>query len=206
MDISMLKEVVAESKPKDVDNYVKDILDKSQENQGLNPSKMDEDLPNAYSFLPSGGNWEGKKGDSTWRPNPETVPDPENKKGGNPEGKSWKELQEKHNIDGVEFKEGDPNFNPVSKEDVEIDNFTEDRTTNFQQADEKCAEKWNQEAKEGKTDWTPRDISNFRKTEGYTWHECRDCKTLQLVPREIHNNVPHAGGISEIKQQNRMQA
>ena len=33
----------------------------------------------------------------------------------------------------------------------------------------------------------------------YTWHECKDCEILLKVPTEIHGNVPHAGGISEVK-------
>jgi len=30
----------------------------------------------------------------------------------------------------------------------------------------------------------------------YVFHECADGRTVQLVPREIHDNVPHAGGVS----------
>ena len=33
----------------------------------------------------------------------------------------------------------------------------------------------------------------------YVWHESPDCKTLELIPTEIHHNVTHTGGISLIK-------
>lgn len=36
-----------------------------------------------------------------------------------------------------------------------------------------------------------------RKT--YVWHESTDCKTLELVPTEVHHNVSHTGGISLVK-------
>lgn len=39
------------------------------------------------------------------------------------------------------------------------------------------------------------------KENKYTWHEKSDCKTMQKVPTEVHGNVRHEGGISEIKSQ-----
>ena len=33
----------------------------------------------------------------------------------------------------------------------------------------------------------------------YVWHESPDCKTLELIPTEIHHNIQHTGGISLIK-------
>lgn len=36
-----------------------------------------------------------------------------------------------------------------------------------------------------------------RKT--YVWHENTDCKTLDLIPTEIHGNLSHTGGISIMK-------
>lgn len=204
MEFKLLKDIISTDslKPKKMSDYIKNILQKSE---SLSDSKLGRSEFNSESdrkhYLPSGGMWEGEKGNSKWQPNLETVPDPENKKGGNPDGKTYEEIFDKHNIDGIEFNDGDPDFSPVSKAEVEIDNFTTDRSRNFPQADTKCAEQWNTEGKDGKSDWTARDIANFRKEESYTWHECSDCKTMQLVPKEVHNNVPHSGGISEMKKQ-----
>lgn len=153
-------------------------------------------------FIPkSGGKWEGEEGNSKWKPDPEVVPDPENGKNGNPDGKTWKEILDEHGIDGIPFKDGYPDFSEVSQGNVEIDDFSTERWKNFAQADIKMAEEWSKSGKDGKTDWTAADVAQWRKDNNYTWHEHQDCKTLQLVPCEIHNNIPHEGGISVKKQE-----
>ena len=48
-------------------------------------------------------------------------------------------------------------------------------------------------------EFSPEDVAKWRKENGYTWHECKDMKTMQKVPSEVHNNIPHSGGISEAK-------
>lgn len=35
--------------------------------------------------------------------------------------------------------------------------------------------------------------------EGYVWHHVEDGKTMQLIPQEIHNNFPHTGGASGLR-------
>lgn len=134
------------------------------------------------------GHWESEKGDSVWKPNKEDIPPCSN-----PEGKTWGEILKEHKTDGIEYKDGKPDFSPVAKAEVQIDDFTGNRAKNFEQADEKLA-------KEKKC--SPEEIKQWRKENNYTWHECSDCKTMQLVPSEIHNNMPHAGGIYEYKNKN----
>ena len=73
------------------------------------------------------------------------------------------------------------------------------RYGNFTQADIKCSEKWNTEAKDGKTDWTARDICNWRHENRCSWHEKCDRKTMELVPYEIHSYFIHSGGVSECR-------
>lgn len=46
---------------------------------------------------------------------------------------------------------------------------------------------------------SPREVAQWRKENHYTWHECKDMKTMQKVPSVVHNNIPHSGGISEAK-------
>lgn len=140
-----------------------------------------------------GGKWEGERGNSKWCPDRDVIP---NKQGTNPENKTWGEILDENGIDGVDFKDGEPDFSEIAKDEVEIDDFTDDRDSNFAQADEKLAEKWGV---------SPREIKAYREENGYTWHECGDCKTLQLVPREVHGNISHKGGISAIKAQNKME-
>lgn len=149
------------------------------------------------SLIPrTGGKWTGEPGNSTWIPDPERIP-PE-KSGNperpysNPENLPWKEILKKYGIDGIEFKDGEPDFSEISRGSVEIDDFTDDRSSNFEQADEKMAEQ---------RGCSPEEVEQWRKEHNYTWHECSDCKTMQKVPNEVHANVPHSGGVSEYKSQ-----
>lgn len=70
---------------------------------------------------------------------------------------------------------------------------------NFEQCDQKCAEKCNNEAKDGRTDCTARDVATYRDKNKPSWHECNDMKTCELVPKSIHSACTHLGGVSECK-------
>ncbi len=149
---------------------------------------------NLNRMLPeNGGVWEGEKGDSIWKPNRDEIP---KKPPGNDE--TWGEILDKYGVEGIEFKDGEPDFTPFAEGTVEIDDFTEDRNANFTQADEQLAEQWTAEGKDGK-EWSAQDIKDYRKENNLSWHERSDTKTLDLVPQEVHGNVPHSGGISVIK-------
>ena len=135
------------------------------------------------------GEWEGIRGESKYIPLDEKI----------------KELLSKYGMDGVDYRDGIPDFSKCSEATVEIDNMSEKRTGpcgNFEQCDQKCAERWNEEGKDGKTDWTARDVANWRRENGYSWHECNDRKTCQLVPTEINDYFGHFGGVGECKKAN----
>lgn len=178
----------------DLDAPVRDLAEESnsrplegEDNGGF----VEEHLPIVYSRCPiegHGGHWEGERGDSRWDPERETTPTTYN-----PNEKTWGEILDEHGIDGVDYKDGEPDFSDVSKGDVKIDDFTDDRDSNFSQADEKLAEQ---------KGCSPEDVKKWRKENGYTWHECGDCESMQKVPSEVHNNMPHSGGISEYKKRN----
>lgn len=131
------------------------------------------------------GEWDGEQGDSTWHPDGDYVPQKKN-----PDGQSWQEIQETFEIDGVQYRDGYPVFDDVSKGNVEISDFTTDRNKNFTQADLQLAEQ---------KGCSPEDVEKWRKNNSYTWHECQDMKTMQKVPCIVHNNIPHSGGVSEAK-------
>lgn len=83
-----------------------------------------------------------------------------------------------------------------------IDNMSENRYGkggNFEQCDQKCADQWNKEGRDGKNDWTARDVANWRKENGYTWHERNDMKTCDLIPTKINDYFGHLGGVGECK-------
>lgn len=135
---------------------------------------------------PENGKYLGEIGESKYIPN-----DPEAKK----------QLAER-GVDGIEYKNGIPDFKPVSEATVVIDNMSEKRYGkggNFEQCDKKCAEQWNIEGRENRTDWSPRDVANYRAENKLTWHECNDMKTCELVPQSIHRVCTHLGGVSECR-------
>lgn len=133
------------------------------------------------------GSWEGERGNSKWIPEKDYIP-----LKSNPEGKSWGEIMREYNIDSIPFKDGEPDFSEVSKGDVKIEPFTENRDDNFDRADIELAKQ---------RGCSPEEVAKWRKEHGYTWHECKDMETMQKVPSIIHNNVSHRGGISEVKNQ-----
>lgn len=138
----------------------------------------------------NGGHWEGERGNSKWFPNRDEIPkNPLT----NPDGLTWGQILDKYGIDGIEFKNGEPDFSPVAKGTVEIDHFTDNRYGkggNFDQACEKLAEQ---------RGCTKEKVKAWMKENKYTWHERSDCKTMDKVPTEIHGNIRHSGGISEAK-------
>ena len=141
------------------------------------------------------GEWSGEPGNSLWKPDPDYIPpekspNPE-KPYSNPENKTCGEILEKYDMkEGIPFKDGEPDFSKISKGDVKIEQFSAERPDNFDKADIELAKQ---------RDCTPDEVAKWRKENGYVWHECKDMKTMQLVPHEVHANVPHSGGIAEAK-------
>ena len=126
--------------------------------------------------------WEGKKGESKAVALDENV----------------REVLSQYGVDGIEYKNGLPDFSPVSEQTVRID-MKSDRIQNFKQADTKCAEQWNQESRNDRTDWTAREVNQYRHENNLSWHECSDRKTCQLVSQDIHKTFTHYGGVVECK-------
>lgn len=138
------------------------------------------------------GHWEGKRGESKFIPNDNTEA-----------GMEAKEKLAEYGMDGIKYKNGEPDFSKCSEISVTIDEMTEYRPGNFDQADEACAKRWNDMGKDGKTDWKKSDVIKWREENKYTWHERCDTKTMDLVSRKIHNTdaqiFTHSGGCSECR-------
>ena len=103
-------------------------------------------------------------------------------------------------LDGIDYKDGIPDFSKCAETAVQIDNMSDRRYGqggNFEQCDSKCAEKWNHAAKDGKTDWTARDVEEWRKANKYSWHERNDMRTCDLVPTKVNDYFSLLGGVSE---------
>lgn len=125
-----------------------------------------------------------------------------------PESKEAREELDKHGVDSISYDDNyEPDFSPVSEETVEIDNMNEERLGpggNYEQAFEKLAQKFNEEARDGKTDWTSRDVDKWRQDNKLTPHERMDRKTVDFVPSSIHKECKHCGGVSECKTKERI--
>ena len=158
----------------------------------LSDRELSKSVESYSKTLPrTGGEWTGEVGNSKWIPDKDYIP--ENRNYSNLEGKTAGELFQKHGIDGIPFKNGEPDFSEISKGTVEIDIFSDCRYGiggNFDQADEKLALERN---------CSKQEIKEWREGNQYTWHERSDCRTMDLVPRDIHNWLPHSGGISTYK-------
>lgn len=133
------------------------------------------------------GEWNGERGDSKWMPDREYVPQKSNS-----ESENWEKILNEYDIDGIEFHDGEPDFSSILKGEVEIDEFSKNRTDNFDRADVELAKQ---------KGCTPEEVKQWRQENGYTWHECRNMKTMQKVPGKVHNNITHSGGIFEIKKE-----
>jgi len=157
------------------------------------------DEKDLYKNCPeSNGHWEGERGESKFVPDADRIPSDAN--GGNPEHKTMGELNAKHGVgDGVDYKNGEPDFSKCRQgEPVEIQGFSDNRGSNFAKADMAYADRHN--LTNPSEQLTADSVKQLRAENGLTWHERRDCKTMELVPQEIHGNYTHSGGVSEIKE------
>lgn len=129
------------------------------------------------------GEWSGERGESDYTPSDEEV----------------QEILDQYEQESIPYEDAVPDFSKVAETTVEIDDMTENRADNFRQCDEKCAEKWNQEERGGRRDWTAREVKEWRKENGYSWHERNDMKTCDLVPAKVNEYFGHLGGVAECK-------
>ena len=87
-------------------------------------------------------------------------------------------------------------FSPYQVAQVKIPSMTNNRSTNFSQADEALAQIWTKNQFNGKG-WTAADVAAYRKANGLTWHEMNNMEYMQLVPTEINGGFGHFGGVGE---------
>lgn len=134
------------------------------------------------------GHWTGIRGESIFVPSDKT-----------PESQIVKQELNRHNLEGIEYKDGIPDFSPISEDSITISNMSSDRDSNFDQAYDEFAKKWNKNGVDGKTNWTKESIRYWTRANKFTVHESNDMKTIFLVPTEIHDFFRHSGGVKECK-------
>ncbi len=123
-----------------------------------------------------------------------------------------KKILDEAGVDGIEYKNGVPDFSPVAKAEFDIDYMlggngskgTNARRANFAQADQKLADQLNNSPNLARKfgmeadGIKARDIERYRERNKLTWHELNDVKTIQLVPTKINKTFGHLGGVGEI--------
>ena len=119
------------------------------------------------------GHWLGDRGNSEWVSN---KPDVNRYTGGEP----------------VPFNNNYPDFSKWSQKDVKIPNMTGDNGPDFRAADKILARDKGLLKKDG----TPNVAAaeRYRRNNKLTWHHHQDGTTMQLVPEDLHGNIPHTGG------------
>lgn len=158
------------------------------------PSSYKERLDRTPSIENPNGKWSGDRGESMFIPTADRV----------------REILRNKGLEGINYKDGIPDFNPLSEAKVTIQGMSQHRLSqmdengerivgNYEKADTECAKAWNLEQRDGKDDWTHQDVKKWREANEYTWHEHNDMKTCSLVPTEVHKVCSHLGGVSEIK-------
>lgn len=143
------------------------------------------------------GKYEGVRGESKYIPSNR-----------NAEGIVVIGILKKYGLDGIEYRNSEPDFEVCADTVVKISHMSEYRYDfeapkgmqgNFTQADIECAKVWNFEEREGKRDWTPRKVLEYRQANGFTWHEKCDTETMVMVKSEINAYFKHSGGCSECR-------
>lgn len=158
------------------------------------PSTYEERLDHTPTMENPNGKWSGDRGESMFVPTVDRI----------------REILRNKGLEGINYKDGIPDFNPISEAKVTIQGMSQHRLSqmgehgerivgNYEKADIECAKAWNLEQRNGKDDWTHQDVKKWREANGYTWHEHNDMKTCFLVPTVVHKVCSHLGGVSEIK-------
>ena len=150
----------------------------------------------------SDGCWSGEAGNSIWMPNRDCVPP--NKGYSNMHLKTWGRILDENHIESIRFIDGRADFSPIT--DIAI---TQDwelligneglmnlcNTGNREQLHEAAFEQMR--ILRGYSDI--QEARAYKEKRNLVWHEEPDCHTLRLIPREVHDNIKHFGGIAMLQ-------
>lgn len=116
------------------------------------------------------GRWIGEAGESVWM--------------------STKKVVKKIAPNGVPFKNGYPDFSKWSKGRMKFKNL-DGTSKDFDKVYERVAKL---KGLKNKTQ-----AKKYLKDKGLTPHHHQDGKTIELIPTELHKNIPHSGGASILR-------
>lgn len=154
----------------------------------LKPSKVDkpwfESRSNGFpnQRIPSkDGSWTGDVGNSGWKSSKSAV----NTATGD---------------EAILYKNGFPIFDKWKVGEVKLAKMRGNHTTDFNDADLLYAKQKGWLKADGTPDF--KRVEKLRDEQKLTWHHHEDMTTMQLVPKDINNLVPHTGGASGVKRKN----
>lgn len=148
------------------------------------------------------GHWKGEEGNSKWVFDPNHV-HPAKTPYNNPGGKTDGQIYSENNVeDGIPYDGGNPDFSQIEKARV---GFNWERNLGNAGVEKLCGgnrEQLHEIAFQKLAEQmgsTVDVVKAMKESQNLVWHELEDCKTIILVPREIHDNLPHVGGVAYFK-------
>jgi len=146
----------------------------------------------------SGGHWTGEAGNSVWVPDDQVVPP--DKGYSNIQQKTWGQIKKENGISGIRFSDGRVDFGPVARYTVQFDWEKELGGDGIRYLVETGDRQYLHEAAfsvlASKLGKSVEEVKQMKESLNLVWHEELDCTTLQLLVREVHDNIRHFGGIA----------
>ena len=145
----------------------------------------------------NGGSWSDvhHPGDSIWIPDGSTIP--ADKGYSNMQQKNWSRILHENQIKGIPFSNGWPCFESIAKASVSFDWEDELGPLGLIELANSERSKLHNIAFRilaGERNESIEATMAWKEKENLVWHEQEDCKTVLLVPREVHDNIKHIGG------------
>ena len=154
-----------------------------------------------YNNIPrSGGRWSGEAGNSIWMPDNNLVP--ERNMYSNPDGMTWRKILDFYKVkNGILFQEGEPVFDELAWEEVVLryEDIGRNELLRLQQNERSVLHNLAFDTLAKSKRWSLEQTYKYKEENNLVWHEKSDCKTLLLVPRMIHDNITHYGGVSMLR-------
>ena len=154
-----------------------------------------------YNNIPkSKGKWSGEAGNSIWMPDNNLVP--ERNMYSNPNGMTWGKILDFYKVkNGILFQEGEPVFDELAWEKVVLryEDIGRDELLRLQLNERSVLHNLAFDTLAKTKRWSLEQTYKYKEENNLVWHEKSDCKTLLLVPRMIHDNITHYGGVSMLR-------
>jgi hypothetical protein len=94
---------------------------------------------------------------------------------------------------GIPFKNGYPDFSDWSLDGFIIEGLTGNNTADFALVYKKMVDSPKYGFK------TQQEVKSWLSDNGITLHHHQDGKTIQLIPTDLHGNIPHSGGAAILR-------